>query len=223
MACRTGDAGCCHQHGDDACRHHEEAEECGLHEVFGPVVRVFPQPLVDDPATATGPSASEVSRAARVTRSSRIASATDHAWNGQPRGGGAARHRRSRRCDRAPASSRCCEQRLEEAPRASRLASSVPPRTRTHASTNGPEQPRPDRALVIGAVALARCRPRSAARSPARPARASGGRAASAESRSHAHRRRAARARRRAAANGQAADGEDLIRPERGVDACPAT
>ena len=82
----------------------------------------------------------------------------------------AARHRRSRRRGRRPRASRCVEQRREESrggPRA--CASGVAAAHANPRLDERAQQPRPDRSLVIGAVALRARRPRTAARSRARP------------------------------------------------------
>ena len=71
-------------------------------------------------------------------RSSRNASPTDQAWKGHPRGVcGASASAISEMCP-IPASVRWANSGARNRRRASPMASGVPPRTRTQASTNGP-------------------------------------------------------------------------------------
>ena len=82
--------------------------------------------------------ANDRGRPTRTPRSRRTNSPSDHAWNGQPRGvNGASASAISEMCP-SPAVSRCCRSGSRNRNRAVCLTAAVLPRTRIHASTNGP-------------------------------------------------------------------------------------
>ena len=113
-------------------------------------------------------------------RLARRSSPSDQAWNGQPPGLCGGSPSAISETWPSPATSRCARNGARK--RSSRLALRLG-RVAAHPQPGfdeRPEQPGPDRALVVGAIALPARRRRSAAGSRARRAPASAGRAASA-------------------------------------------